>query len=270
MAISDYAHLAFNTDGNSTFDSAQFGRLEIEPYKTWLYLHSKELWRPNESFSGDTIAQFSQGALQLFNVSFQMKWVEIHTPEGFRHDINLFFCDYCRRLETKEFVNDYFGGICCSGYLHPIETWFIDIAKLGEHSYYQMNDAGAAPEYYLLDGSGEDKKLDVPEKYRKDAEWIGITPEMVEAFLAWDELPEDWVKKIREKGDFRFANQGNRYFARHGVNIAPTEETVGAPPEVPAAMRLLKKTDQADEEKEETTESLQHEVHNQTEASETV
>lgn len=246
MALSNYSFCAFDNDGKPTFEPAAMGRLKLEPYKCWLYVHCEELWDDKEQFCKPVIAQVNTGRIDLLGVGIVVEDQKLEHPDGTPYGAVRFFS--CQRWdsEANEYIN--YAGILCSAYLDPIAKWVKELklpAGVETWATCSMHDEEGnktrSVEFVNLNLPEDDKGRYYEEPVPAgvgESYYVGVTPAMRDAFLAWPELDKKYREKLIASGDFKSVNQGNLFFAAAGLGNNPVE-IVGDLPASVLAMQLI-------------------------------
>jgi len=79
MAISDYAHMAFDEKANPIEAKICKGDASVEIYKNWLYVHDKNMWHKGCGYCEDTIAQIQDGHMYLGGFEILAKRIELQS-----------------------------------------------------------------------------------------------------------------------------------------------------------------------------------------------
>jgi hypothetical protein len=241
MALSNWASIIFDNEGKSTQDNGAFGRLSVEPYKCWLYIHSPEIWKEGEAFTGNVIAQINEGDVNLMGVQITVESVDLVNKDGIPYGIvRLFYCQKGYGDEAK-----YYGGIICSAYLN-VEA---KIAKdMGIPDHCEIGGgSNSGPDgkwtkilwaYDPTDVFNEGKMFEVPlpEQYQ----------DMLDAFYKWKVPDEAWLAKVKQNDNPQWANQGDAFFAG-----PEAQQTIGQT-STPMIMGMIKQIFADEEPKKDT------------------
>lgn len=217
MALSNWASLVFDNDGKSTLNTQKFGRISIEPYKCWLYVHSPEIWKDGEAFTDDTIAQVCEGEVNLFGVKITIDSVDLVNKDGIPYGlVRLFYCE-----SGYEETALRYGGIICNAYLDIESKIARDMGipvgcTIGGGSNSHEN--GNTNILWGYDPAGVYNNGDIfeyplPEKWQKFDPYCGVTQDMVDAFLKWEVPDKKWIENITKNGTMQWANQGDVFFS---------------------------------------------------------
>ena len=246
MSLSDYAFIAFDNEGKSTEEFGKFGRINIEPYKTWLYIHSSELWAEGESFVENTIAQIEEGSVNLFGVNISVQFVALVNKDGIPYEtVKLFYCQNGYGEHSTSF-----GGVICYAYLDYALKFAKDAGipadwDVSEMSQYAPEVEGKIIRFLECYPPGQpdinadqeewdkylEKKKTIPiskeqeEKMGLNA-YCGITDDMINALLEWNVPDKEWKEKVKNSNDRFGFNKGNLYFADN-LGFEPPKDFVG-------------------------------------------
>lgn len=261
MAISDYAHMAFDQNANPIEGTIYNGDASVEIYKNWLYVHDANMWHKGCGYSEDTIAQIQEGRVYLSGFDILAKSIELQSA--------IFtFVTYTHYPDPKDYSNPEFrwmAGIGCSGFdsrteklckhfnINPDDYEYIskgwsnfndETGKFGEtmilHAYCKGKN-GKIKSFYLPETKANLKKFDTV--------WVGITAPLYKEFIKWlgtviephNKYHVEWYKKMKKikLSDVEFYNQGDKFFMENGIGNGDIAQTITAT-KTPVIMDMIK------------------------------
>jgi hypothetical protein len=256
MALSDWTTLAINEDAIPTYGCIN-GFIEgtsVEIYKNWLYVRDEKMHYDECGYTDGTIASINSGNINISRF-------EINAER--EDEQNAIFCLVTTKLFDKD---DYskkpelriMAGIGCSGYDDPtpklmeyfgVNSEDVDWTSRGWGNWnWNTNEKGS---YISLSVCYKDKRKKMEEffmpetkrnKAKYESKWIGVSSSLYKKFIKWlgtqideyDDEMVDWYKKVKKlkRKDILFFNQGDKYFAEHGIgdgNIGQSMENTVKP-----------------------------------------
>lgn len=242
MALSDYDHLIWDSEGNSVLKGQKFpSGLVVEPYKNWLYLRHAKMWRKGGSFMYPTIGRIDEGTLQVNDVGINMKTVDLVTKENRPFGLTRFFYVECWR--SKKPIR--LGGIICYGH-YDDAVWYARLAGKATvgwdwslTSSWKSDSKITTAALWGIGPNQQTEEIPLPnydDSYEKS--WHGVSQEMVEAYHKWEVPNKEWLEKVKSKVPERH-NPGDAFFARAFKTNTPTSP-VGSKKSLPVLAGMLK------------------------------
>jgi hypothetical protein len=258
MAMSDYDALAFDHKGKPCIGVLKgFEGQAIELYKNWAYVRDERMWHENGGYVKPTIAQVWEGHINLAGL-------DIYAVRGPQRAIFLFAVT-CKWDKVKEKATyRWMGGIACDGYTDPIPAL---VAKAGANpddykEFWRGSSFGGGEESTItltgLRKEGGSDEWEWPESEcdaSMEPQWVGVTPETLEAFFQWleklhaekdpflgsfrSDRMTKWIAKIRAAKAMRF-NQGDAYLGSMLKCGFSATEVGGEAPAEPMAIQMIK------------------------------
>lgn len=106
MALSTWATMALDSDGNANSSLESFHGIEAEIYKNWIYLRSKKMWVPGGGFTEPVIASIDHGDLRIHDLDLKIARCELQQA--------VFI--YAESSDFREKKAKWMAGIGCYGY----------------------------------------------------------------------------------------------------------------------------------------------------------
>jgi len=253
MAKSDYATLAFNEKCEQTLGVLNgFNGESVEMYKNWLYVNNPKMWNKDYGYTNNTIAQIDSGEINISGFDIICKREEYQGAIFAFIQTNKYDKKDYSKKETK-----IMAGIGCSGYIDNTHKLIKDLGlTLTEDSIYSHGWSNFNPDvskekqnktgYITFTIAEGDKLTDfyIPKtksnQNKYDSKWVGVSPKLYKMFIQWlgtiiiDEYDTDikkWysnIKKLKMKDVLCF-NQGDKFFAEHGVITDGLGQNIGKP-----------------------------------------
>jgi hypothetical protein len=242
MAVSDYVQIVYDNDGNTIPTcSVACGDISFDAYKNWLYVSSKKYWNKDSGFTEPTIGQISgSNNFTLFGIQVAtQELLGLVNNQGIPYSTLQFF--HLRYMDKS------YAGICSYGYLNYIgkiakdnnvpDNYLINSVSQHDKKGVSRWIECRAPfpddqEWNSLPEEEKDKVrnefilIPLPEDYDSFDSYCGITQDMIDALVKWLQgIDSDLAIKIKDNKKAEYSNQGNRYFADHGI-IEPTTSPV--------------------------------------------
>ena len=258
MAVSDYAIMAFDHNGNP---SKGIGKNTIgdyiELYKTNVFVHSPRHCTNRGDqycdYSDDIIAHIKSGNTSV--AGFEIKTKRVSNQRAI-----LVFSSYYTRYNSsnKSYQKRFFAGVACHGYEDIIKKVLMEMGmwekekrhyyKWGICSHFENGNAirtisryGRKTEEYVF----YDEKVDGEYAFN----YVGVTKELRDEFFSWvkkhrkdmydheKQKFDKWYEKCL-KSDALSYNQGDAYFAGKLGKDIPVSK-VGENPETPIAIQMI-------------------------------
>lgn len=247
MALSDYVHMAFDTNGKSCGSSFAFKNgFSPELYKNWIYLHHPRAWKTlkNPTFIKDVIAQINSGSMTIGDIYMEVE----RTKDG--NGCMVFM--YTSNHKNKKATYEIFSGMAVSGWADEI---LVNLRKLGRpeserHDFEWMTTSGTGDDGKPYNQMNKHEKVtfkkieDItipPTDY--DALWLGITKERLAEFHTFikrvcdDHGMKDYAEKVCKTKALSH-NPGDVFIANVlGGTIKPSK--VGGKKKMPLLTRAL-------------------------------
>jgi len=234
----------------------------VEIYKNWCYIHNKKMWHKRCGYTGDTIASFGHGQLEIDGM-------DLHAKRGPQDSIFLFarYRKYPhlpgsngRKIKFGPPINMFMAGIGGCGYDDPLPRLLKAAGKKGlpkgANAQIGSLSTGDKKRYEIVDLWWEGKKgkigkiiqnwIKLPSKAHFRSRWVGLTRSTIKEFFKWLEEQaneagpneQKWFAKIDKKHALRF-NQGDAFFAMHTKDPIPATKTGKA--KEPVISKMIKK-----------------------------
>ena len=189
MALSNYGHIAFGTNGqlkNDSFASLQSGFLEI--YKTWIYIRNNGMWHKGLEFSRPTIAEIKEGRISISGF-------DIVAKKGLQNGVYVFAKTYkhiCNENGNSSITN-FYAGVGCYGYDDNIPRLTKAIGVEEEiKKYDNVVDCYSCDDFYVLEcWNDNDYKNKVEFRIKAEgnehleSQFVGVEKETIKDFVAW-------------------------------------------------------------------------------------
>lgn len=220
MALSNWATLAFDTEGKSSDGEFHANGNSLVIYKNWLYIRSPELWQEKSwNFTNSTIAQIDSG--DVYIAGFDIHATR-HDPQG-----SVFVYAKSGYGDTEK----RFCGVGCYGFLDNVEwakrnhpDFYNQEVEpfVKEHSEENINSfsafGGGKEETWGICGYGKDSVDELVFPFPQpdlDECWVGVEQPTFEAFINWLKTvaPSEYVELVLKNTPQQF-NQGNAFFAK--------------------------------------------------------
>ena len=229
MALSNWAVMAFDNDGNSSNGVMNCpGGRSVELYKNWCYIHDKKGWVKGRNHIFPVVAQLLNGEACIAGLRLQ-------ATRGPQESIFLFaqHTEYPKSTKGKVADTKYTRMAGVGGYgwgsALPVLMKAANKRKLpkGAEVWMGSSSDGKGNDFEVVDLIIRRKKkerfvrewIKLRHKPEFDAPWLGITPETAKKFFQWlkkiakENRAEDWFKKIDQQAALHF-NQGDAFFAK--------------------------------------------------------
>lgn len=84
--------------------------VEVEVYKSWIYIRDEEGWRENQGFTKPTVAEINDGRMKYKNVEIVVQFYENPLPES------IYFCAWFTDWDSKDQKIYFCYGVGTYGY----------------------------------------------------------------------------------------------------------------------------------------------------------
>lgn len=235
MALSDYANITFDSNANIVEDGFKIRGLEIGPYKTRLYIRSKELWNENTGFVEPTIGRFNSGNLTIHGVDFAGETPDLKTKEGVNYN-HILLWSVAPSIYREDRDNNFYCGICAYAYTQNEEALIkrlgykhaVGLCSCSENGREHLEFYDYPEEDFDNFDWNDKEKIKELHATRRQIDttpykdilglnaYCGITQDMIDALVAFlnRNYRQDLAAKIAAKKDITYVNQGNAYFAK--------------------------------------------------------
>lgn len=208
MALSNWDMLAFDSEGKQGNGVLSTGPASVEIYKNKLYIRDERMWHEDLRWVKPTI-------------------MEVYSGNIYASDFEIF----AARHETQDSVFCYvesmgrnvMAGVGCYGFMTSLDYAIKMGLDLNLDWHLCSEYAHGVSKRYLgrfyneTENNVEVEKIEVPTELILENEWLGVTKDTYEAFIAWlnavkDEsnMAIDWLEKVKNSTAIQF-NQGNAY-----------------------------------------------------------
>lgn len=222
MALSDYDHLAFNSNGKPC-NGVHVGLNDytFRLYKRWVYVDNARLWREGESFTSPVVMQINNGSLSFGRNTIVA--IPSQTVSGV-----LIYIE-SRDYSKEKTVVTHFAGVACSGYdykritrnacaalkVNPAEWELLSTSSCGDAREIELTHIKRKDSFKTLKYSAHDKSA----MRRYEPRYVGVTKAAVKELLdfldrqisEYDKEGQKWLTKVRAAKALRY-NQGDAYF----------------------------------------------------------
>jgi hypothetical protein len=243
MALSNWEMLAFNDEGTPGTGAMTTGPASVEIYKNKMYVRDDRMWHGGSRWIKPTI-------MEVYDGHFLVSDFEVFATRHWRQ--NSFFCYVEANLESNV---RRMCGIGC----YAFATAFDYALKMGldldlDWHLCSEYDGGVSKRYIerFYDETNDNvkvEKIEVPPDMIIADEWVGVTKDTYEAFIAWlgsvkeeTNMPDDWFEKVKSNKALQF-NQGDAYLCDALDKDIPAkeiyDESVDKSEGVPIALQMI-------------------------------
>lgn len=229
MALSDYVHMAFDTNGKPCGSDFAFkSGFKAQLYKNWVYLHHPRAWKTlkKPSYIKDTIAQINSGSMTIGDVYMYLE----RTKDKKGCMVFMYTSNYSKKKTTHEI----FSGMAVSGWDDEI---MLNLKRLGRpeserHDFEWSTSSGPGDEHQMIKhAKGTFKTLEEIDIPPTDYEslWLGIDKNRLDEFHTFlksvceDHGMMDYAEKVCET-EATAHNPGDVFIASAlGLDLKPTK-----------------------------------------------
>jgi hypothetical protein len=262
MAISDYAVVAFDENGNTCEGIIHgFSGSYAELYKNWLYVGHKKA-KNMGGFSNNTVAHVSNGNVDIFDLSIYSSRCKLQSA------IFVFIIsrNYPNKKDYSIVEERILTGIACNGYDSDIK-----LARLKEYFGISKNKSASCGwtnfvedknipkckkgymvlHVYNKNGIDEYFLPETKENIKKfDSEWVGVTPEVYSQYLKFlkgtvrDYYPDKkklfkTIQSLPLEKVLEY-NQGDKFFVDNGLDCGNITSAISNKKKnKPIAMKII-------------------------------
>lgn len=245
MALSDYAHMAFDSDGKSCDSHFAFKNgFAPELYKNWVYLHHPRAWKTlkKPSYIKDTLAQISSCNMTMGDVVMIVERTKDH-----RGCLVFMYTSHYHKNKPTE--HEFFSGMAVYGWDDEV---MLNLKRLGREAERNKFEWHTSTEY-----SGKKTKNFLVKQHKKtykvieqisipatdyDTLWLGINDDRLKEFHAFikrvcgEHGLDAYAKKVTSS-EAKQHNPGSVFLAGAlGLNIK--KDSIGKK-EAPLLMKAL-------------------------------